>query len=224
VASRPRLGRRASAPAAPRPVVVDPALVVRWRDAAPTSLSCAVLGLDDDLEPLWGRATTRLTWVRATGTAAPARATVWQEVVRRWRSAVVLPGRAVRCARSSVTGVSRAGTVAARKDLRLGLPDAWVLHSPALSRAATSTPSVVGPGAGRRRRPGGPAPAARVGPFTAAQLLPLLGRPRPLCSTAGCGRSSARRSDAQVATRRGRWAVGRHGGLLDAVRPGWDDR
>ncbi len=166
----------------PDPVVVAPGLVVSWSGRAPAlSVVRRVLGLDDDLSELYDACdrVPSLTGLRVRVVRSP---TVWQDLVG------TLAGtrasyRSTQAMVRSVAGPSGfpspeevLGLDLARwgyrgpwlRSLASRVLDGWdpeQLLSPALSDAEVLT---------RVRELTG------FGPFAAAQLQPLLGRPRPL--------------------------------------------
>jgi 3-methyladenine DNA glycosylase/8-oxoguanine DNA glycosylase len=211
----------------PDPVVVDADLRVGWRGTRPdVALLHRVLGLDDDLEPLWRACDgAGLPWVRATGSGRVLRSPlVWHDVVTalaQVRSSYL--GAQARM-RSLLAGGAfpAAGDLAARDDLPgWGFRAPWVLQ---LARAVDAgdvdperwrDPSLddAQVEAGLRALPG-------VGPFTAAQLLPSLGRPRPLVLDGWLRTRLGGASDEAVRARYA--AAGRWAGTvawLDAVSP-----
>lgn len=170
------------------PVVVDDDLTVTWRDAPPdVAVLRRVLALDDDVEPLWRAcdAVAGLAWVRTGGTGRVLRSpTVWQDVV----GALAQVRSSYRGAQARMRALVGEGPFPAPGDVaaRPQLPG-WGLREPWLRALAAA----VDGGAVEPERwldpqlddavvheqlralPG-------VGPFTAAQLMPLLGRPRPM--------------------------------------------
>lgn len=196
----------------PGPVVVDASLRAGWRDAAPdVAVLRRVLALDDDLEPLWRACDAAgLPWVRSTSSGRLLRSpSVWQDVVL----ALAQVRSSYRGAQARVRSLVGDGPfpapadVAARDDLAgWGFRAPWVL---ALARSDIDLEVLRDPGlpdadveAALRALPG-------VGPFTAAQVLPLLGRPRPMVLDGWLRTQLHERSDDEVAARyaaAGRWA------------------
>jgi 3-methyladenine DNA glycosylase/8-oxoguanine DNA glycosylase len=201
----------------PGPVVVGPDLVAAWSGPAPGPAALArVLALHDDLEPLWQAcdAVPGLGWVRATGAGRVLRSpTVWQDLV----GALAQVRSSYRGAQARVRTLVADGpfpepsAVLARADLPgWGLREPWLR---ALARAVDA--GRVDP----ERWLDQGLPAAQVGDelralggigrFTAAQVLPLLGRPRPLVLDGWLREQLGGLDDRQLAARfapAGSWA------------------
>lgn len=170
------------------PVVVHPDLTVTWSGAAPDEAVLRwVLALDDDLSELWDACdrVPSLRWVRPLGAGRLLRsATAWEDLV----GALSCTNASYTAARRRMAGLVGSGpfpTAAQVLDLD---PPGWGYRAASLQRLAR----LVADGdvdpqawcdlavpddevlAALRALPG-------IGPFAAAQVLPLLGpRPRPV--------------------------------------------
>lgn len=211
----------------PSAVAVDEALQVSWRGASPyLGQLRRVLALEVDVAPLWDACDAAgLDWVRRRGAGRFLRSpTVWQDVVL----ALAQVRTTYRAAQARVRRLVGGGPFPRPRDVapRDALPGwafrgEWVI---ALARDVVE---------GRRdleawTDPGLPDDQVHaellelpgVGPFTAAQLLPLLGRPRPMEFD---GWLRAALGGADDATLRRRYAAaGRWAGTvawLDALAP-----
>lgn len=217
----------------PGPVVVEPDLTVRWSGARPDETVVArVLGLDQDVEPLW-QACDRLPelrWVRRLGVGPVLRApTVWQEVVTTLAAVRTSYRGSQALVRDLVGDGSFPGPeqVLAADLARWGFRAPWLVALAQRAGGGEDLEQLLDPGPDdddvlRRLRalPG-------VGPFSAAQLMPLLGRPRPLVLDGWLRTRLGGAPDAEVAARfapLGRWAG--TGAWLAAVRSRYvgDDR
>ena len=174
----------------PGPVRVDGDLVVTWADQPPDpAVLRDVLALDDDLGDLWDACDRLpdLAWVRPAGAGRLLRSpTVWQDLVgllastrTSYRSTQAMlrglvrdgpfptPGEVARLREEDLRGWGyRSGALLAlARAVDLGQVDPQSWRDPVLPDAQVSE-------AVRALR--------GFGPFSAASLLPLLGRPRPL--------------------------------------------
>ncbi|MCW2778545.1 MAG: putative ribosylglycoyhydrolase [Frankiales bacterium] len=167
-------------------VRVDSALTVTWEGdvADPGDLVRRVLGLDDDVTELHDgcRRVPSLAWVPEAGAGRVLRApTVWEDLV----GLLLATRTSFRSARAAVARLVGDGPFPTPDDVarRPELPGGYrAAHLRALARAVAD--GEVDPELWRelpddevqarvRALPG-------LGPFSAASLLPLLGRPRPL--------------------------------------------
>lgn len=210
------------------PVAVDRDLTVTWRDAPPdVAVVRRVLALDDDVEPLWRAcdAVEGLAWVRVTGAGRVLRSsTVWQDLagsLAQVRSSYLGTQARMRALVGDAPFPTPA-EVAARPQL-----PGWGLREPWLRALAMAVEGgVVDPERWLDPQldddvvheqllalPG-------VGRFTAAQLMPLLGRPRPMVLDGWLRTQLGDASDAVLAARyaaAGRWAG--TAAWLDALAP-----
>jgi 3-methyladenine DNA glycosylase/8-oxoguanine DNA glycosylase len=212
----------------PDRVVVDADLRVTWVGTAPdVDVLRRVLALDDDVEPLWAAcdAVPELVWVRTRGAGRFLRSpTAWQDVV----GALAQVRSSYRGAQARMRSLSRGGPFPSPGDVARrgalpgwGLREPWVLH---LARAVD----------GGRLDPERWLSAELadddvhaellavdgVGPFTAAQLMPLLGRPRPMVLDGWLRAALGGADDAELHRRfagAGRWAG--TAAWLAALRP-----
>ena len=214
----------------PDPVAVEPdgdALRVSWTGAAPTDdVLRHVLMLDVDLEPLWQAcdAVPSLRRVPATGTGRLLRSPlVWHDVV----AALAQVRSSYRGAQARMRALVGRGAFPAAEQVAAMPLDGWGFRAPWVRglAAAVATGDVepqrwLDPAVpdddvadGLRALPG-------VGAFTAAQLLPLLGRPRPLVIDGWLRDQLGGPSDDEVARRyaaMGPWAG--TGAWLAALAP-----
>ena len=193
----------------PDPVVVAPDLTVTWAGRAPdVAVLRHVLSLDDDLSDLHDACdrVPGLSWARAADAGRLLRSpTVWQDLVGVLASTNASYAATQRMLRALVgDGPFPSPDEVAARDL-----SAWGYRAPSLlALAATdldpqrwldpALPDDVVVAEVRALR--------GFGPFAAASLLPLLGRPRPLVLDAWLRQG---RSDAEVPARygpAGRWA------------------
>lgn len=209
-------------------VAVDRDLTVSWRDAPPeVAVMRRVLALDDDLEPLWQAcdAVEGLAWVRVTGTGRVLRTpTIWQDVV----GALAQVRSSYLGAQARMRALVGDGPFPTPAEVagRVMLPG-WGLREPWLRVLA----GAVDTGAVDLERwldPQLDDVAAHeqllalpgVGRFTAAQLMPLLGRPRPMVLDGWLRTRLGGADDAVLAARyapAGRWAG--TAAWLDALTP-----
>jgi hypothetical protein len=201
----------------PGPVVVRADLTVAWRDAPPdVAVLRRVLAIDDDVEPLWQAcdAVPALRWVRTSGTGRLLRSpSVWQDVIgvlaqvrssyrgaqARMRALVgdgAFPSAGDVARRDALPGwgfrASWALDVARRIDDGAVDPERWL--DPALPDDEVHAELTGLPG---------------VGAFSAAQLMPLLGRPRPMVCDGWLREQLGGDDDAALRRRfaaMGRWA------------------
>ena len=167
----------------PDPVVIEADLTVRWRGTRPAeAVLRRVLAADDDLEPLRAACdrVPELAWVRSTGAGRVLRSpTVWQDLVG------TLAGTRTSYAGSramlrQLVGDGPFPTPGQVLDRDLG---SWGHRAEPLRALAREVEGGWDPES-LWDLPDG-AVLARVralrgfGPFAAAQLMPLLGRPRP---------------------------------------------
>lgn len=199
------------------PVAVDRDLTVTWRGAPPdVAVVRRVLALDDDLEPLWQAcdAVEELAWVRSTGTGRVLRSpTVWQDVV----GALAQVRSSYRGAQGRMRALVGDGPFPAPGDVA-GRPQltGWGLREPWLRALATAVDAgVVEPERWLGPRLDDDAVHEQllalpgIGQFTAAQLMPLLGRPRPMVLDGWLRTQLGDASDAVLVARyapAGRWA------------------
>ena len=209
------------------PVAVGRDLAVSWRDQPPdAAVLRRVLALDDDVEPLWRACDAAgLAWVRTTGTGRVLRSpTVWQDLV----GALAQVRSSYRGAQARIRALVGDGPFPVPADVvaRPQLPG-WGLREPWLrALAAAVEAGAVEPeqwldpeldddavDEQLRRLPG-------IGRFSAAQLMPLLGRPRPMVLDGWLRTQLGGADDAVLAARyapAGRWAG--TAAWLDAVAP-----
>lgn len=172
----------------PTRVVVHPSLEVEADaplDAATVRDLRVVLDLDTDLGALWATTDTdpRWRWVRASGAGRLLRSpTVWQDAV----GVLASTNTSYAATRAMVGALVGAGAFPAPEEV-LGLGEAelrrrgWGYRAPHLlalaARVDESWRDLARPDADVAREV---AALPGFGPFATAQLLPLLGRPRPL--------------------------------------------
>ena len=210
------------------PVSVDRDLVVGWRDARPpVGVLRRVLALDDDVEPLWRAcdAVDGLAWVRATGTGRVLRSpTVWQDVV----GALAQVRSSYRGAQARMRALvgdrsfPAPGEVAARRQLPgWGLREPWLRALAAAVDAGSADPERwLDPDLTDDDVHEQLLELVGVGRFTAAQLMPLLGRPRPMVLDGWLRTQLGGAGDAVLRARyaaAGRWAG--TAAWLDALAP-----
>lgn len=195
----------------PHPVRVAPDLTVDWRGAPPgVAVLRRVLALDDDLAGLWAAcdAVPELAGLRPRVLRAPS---VWQDLVgalagtrASYRSTQAMVRRLVGDGPFPSAEQALAADLAGfghrapwLRQLAERVAAGWdpdVLLDPALpdDRAAEAVRALPG-----------------FGPFATAQVLPLLGRPRPLVLDGWLRAALGGASDAQLHARfapMGRWA------------------
>ena len=212
----------------PGPVTVDGAGTVAWRDEAPTAAALRrVLAPDDDLEPLWRAcdAVEGLGWVRASGTGRVLRSpSVWQDVV----GALAQVRSSYRGAQARMRALVGDGPFPAPAEVsgRTHLPG-WGLREPWLRGLAVAVDAGdvdperwLDPGLDDATVQRELLAVPGVGAFSAAQLMPLLGRPRPMVLD-GWLRTQLGGADDDVLAARyapaGRWAG--TAAWLDALAP-----
>ena len=169
----------------PGHVVVDAALRISSHDPPDVALLRRVLALDDDLEELWDACdrVPSLRWVRQRGGGRVLRSpTVWQDLVGTLAGTRASYRSTQQMVRSLVSDGPFPGPeqVQERDLARWGHRAPWLRG---LARAITGGLDVE-----RLLAPAVPDDEARdsvralpgFGPFATAQLMPLLGRPRPL--------------------------------------------
>lgn len=208
----------------PDPAVVEPDATVRWRGTAPgPALLRRVLALDDDLEPLWQAcdAVPALRWVRPAGAGRSLRApTVFQDLVG------VLAG--TRTSYSSTQGMLRAlvgdGPFPSPEQVRAREPVGWGYRGPWLHALADRVlggwdpEALLDPAVPDEEVAAQVRASPGLGPFAVAQLMPLLGRPRPLVLDGWLRRQLGGADDAALRARyaaMGRWAG--TGAVLEAT-------
>lgn len=168
----------------PGPVVVEEGPVVRWRGAPPDpAVLRRVLALDDDPAPLWDACdqVPAVRWVRAAGAGRVLRApTVWQDLV----GALAGTRTSYRGTQAMVRRLVGDGPFPTAAQVLAADLAGWGFRAPALRELAER---VAGGWDPEELREGDDDSALErlrglrgVGPFTAAQVMPLLGRPRPL--------------------------------------------
>jgi 3-methyladenine DNA glycosylase/8-oxoguanine DNA glycosylase len=201
---------------------------VAWATQPPDEAELrTVLSLDEDLEPLWAacEAVPSLRWVRATGSGRLLRSpAVWQDVV----GALAQVRSSYRGAQARMRSLVGDGAFPPAHEIVDGAAvPGWGFREPWLRSLAAA----VADGAvdlERARDPCLPDHAVAsalgalpgVGPFTVAQLLPLLGRPRPLVLDGWLREALGGAADGEVAARYaplGRWAG--TGAWLAALAP-----
>ena len=210
----------------PDPVVVDPGLRVRWRGQPPQEqVLRRVLALDDDLEELWAACdrVPSLRWVRTAGAGRVLRApTVWQDLV----GTLAGTRASYRSTRAMVRSLVGDGPFPGPEQVLDRDLHAWGYRASWLRRLAGQVaggldveglldPAVSDAEAELRVRA-----LAGFGPFATAQLLPLLGRPRPVVLDGWLREQLGGASDTQVHARyaaMGRWAG--TGAWLEVLAP-----
>jgi N-glycosylase/DNA lyase len=199
----------------PDPVVVGPDLVVVWSGPPPpVALLRHVLALEDDLSELHDACdrVPGLGWARDVDAGRVLRApTVWQDLVGVLASTNASYAATQRMVRTLVgDGPFPPAHVVLGRDL-----SAWGYRADALRALASAVVEGLDPQ--RWRSPDLPdeVVAAEVralrgfGPFAAASLLPLLGRPRPLVTDGWLRGQLGGLPDGELQTRyapAGRWA------------------
>lgn len=170
------------------PVVVHRDLSVTWSGSRPDEAVLRwVLALDDDLSELWEACdrVPSLRWVRPLGAGRLLRsATAWEDLV----GALASTNASYAASRRMIAGLVGGGSFPTPAQVLERAPAGWGYRASSLQRlAALVAGGEVDPEAWRdldvpdeqvlgalRALPG-------IGPFAAAQLLPLLGpRPRPV--------------------------------------------
>ena len=215
----------------PGPVTVAPSpdgLQVAWAQEPPDeAVLRRVLSLDEDLEPLWAAcdALPSLRWVRATGSGRLLRSPlVWQDVA----GALAQVRSSYRGAQARMRALGgdgpfpSPGEVAARPVLPgWGFREPWLRAlAGAVADGAVDLESARDPELEDEAVAAALGALPGVGPFTVAQLLPLLGRPRPLVLDGWLRDALGGPSDAEVAATYaplGRWSG--TGAWLAALAP-----
>jgi len=199
----------------PGPVVVEPGGVVRWRGTAPDVRAVRrVLALDDDLEPLW-QACDRvpsLRWVRPAGAGRALRSpTVFQDLV----GVLAATRTSYRSSQAMLRRLVDGGPFPSPEQVRAREPAGWGYRGPWLHALAGRVLDGWDPERLLDPALGDDEVAAQVrslegfGPFAAASLMPLLGRPRPLVLDGWLRGRLGGAGDAEVRERyaaMGRWA------------------
>ena len=206
--------------------LTGPGLTMRWRGRPPdVAVLRRVLALDDDLEELWAACdrVPSLRWVRTTGAGRVLRSpTVWQDLV----GTLAGTRASYRSTQAMVRSLVGDGPFPGPQQVLDGDLTAWGYRASWLRRLAEQVaggldvegladPEVTDAEAELRVRG-----LAGFGPFAAAQLLPLLGRPRPLVLDGWLREQLGGASDAQVHERyaaMGRWAG--TGAWLEVLAP-----
>ena len=216
----------------PDPVVVEPGLPcgpgfrVRRRGRPPQEpVLRRVLALDDDLGELW-EACDRLPalrWVRQAGAGRVLRSpTVWQDLV----GTLAGTRASYRSTQAMVRSLVGDGPFPGPEQVLERDLSAWGYRASWLRRLATQVcegldvEGLVDPGVGDAEVELRVRALAGFGPFATAQLLPLLGRPRPLVLDGWLRGQLGGASDTQVHERYavlGRWAG--TGAWLDVLAP-----
>ena len=199
----------------PDPVVVDAALVAHWRGSPPDpAVLRRVLALDDDLGELWAACdrVPGLRWVRPAGVGRVLRsATVWQDLVG------VLAGTraSYRSTQAMVGALVGDGPFPGPRQVLGADLSRWGYRAPWLRALAGQVaagwdpeglddPALPDDEVLRRVRA-----LAGFGPFAAAQMVPLLGRPRPPVLDGWLREALGGAGDEEVGARfavMGRWA------------------
>lgn len=205
----------------PGPVSVAPDLTVTWSGPDPDeAVLRRVLALDDDLEPLWEACDRlpELAWVRPAAAGRLLRApTVWQDLV----GVLASTRTSYRGAQAMVRHLVDGGPFPTpaevlERDLR-----PWGHRAASLQALARGVDDGLDPESWLDPALPDDEVAARVrrlrgfGPYATAQVLPLLGRPRPLQLD---GWLAAQAGDVSRFAPLGRWAGS---GLWLAVTRDW---
>jgi len=216
----------------PDPVVVEPGSpeapgpTVRWRGRAPQeAVLRRVLALDDDLEELWTACdrVPSLRWVRTAGAGRVLRSpTVWQDLVGTLAGTRASYRSTQAMVRTLVgDGAFPGPEQVVERDLTAwGYRASWLRLLARQVCEGLDVEGLVDPGVGDAEVELRVRALAGFGPFAAAQLLPLLGRPRPLVLDGWLREQLGGASDAQVHERfaaMGRWAG--TGAWLEVLAP-----
>ena len=216
----------------PDPVVVEPGpaggpgITVRWRGRPPdVAVLRRVLALDDDLEELWSACDRlpSLRWVRTTGAGRVLRSpTVWQDLV----GTLAGTRASYRSTQAMVRALVGDGPfpephqVLDRDLTPWGYRASWLRQLAEQVAGGLDVEGLLDPRVGDEEVELRVRGLAGFGPFATAQLMPLLGRPRPVVLDGWLRAQLGGASDAQVHERYaalGRWAG--TGAWLEVLAP-----